>query len=131
MSEDSILCQNEQNDLGRAYNLRTCKAKIGNLDYRWIVISKEDVLWFQVPVSNSKAMSILAGIRAGDDQRCKRAYSESIAHLVREMLSNRFSYQTNQYRVETEEEETYEVLSASLGTREGRHHLSARGQYLW
>ena len=30
MSEDSILCQNEQNDLRRAHNLRTCKAKIGN-----------------------------------------------------------------------------------------------------
>lgn len=53
--------------------------------------------------------------------RCKRAYSESIADLVRETLCNRFRYQTNQYRVEKGEEEPYEVLFASQGIREDRH----------
>ena len=43
------------NDLG--------EPEIGNFDYRWVVVSEEDVLRLQVSVSDSKAVIILRSVR--------------------------------------------------------------------
>ena len=42
------------NDLG--------KPEIGNFDYRWVVVSEEDVLRLQVSVSNSKSVNVLRSV---------------------------------------------------------------------